>query len=109
MHNDLGQIQHSDELWFASIIAADTYLLSSKTVHYRLLLPVRLAARNPVLCHPTDGCDLGSVLAWGTGRVNSAVTLRLGPEVSSSVDFNILSVAQGCRVGNKDRRQSTHI
>ena len=65
--------------------------------------------RTPVLCHPTDGCGLGSVLAWGTGRVNSAVAVRLGPEVSSSVDFNILSVAQGRRVGNKDRRQSTHI
>ena len=73
MHNDLGQIQHSDEFWFAAVIAADTYLLSSKTVHYRLLLPVRLAARNPVLCHPTDGCDLGSVLAWGTGILCCAI------------------------------------
>ena len=41
--------------------------------------------------------------------MNSAVMLRLGPEVSSSVDFNILSVAEGRRVGNKDRRQSTHV
>ena len=41
--------------------------------------------------------------------MNSGVTLWLGPEVSSSVDFNILSVAQGRCVGNKDRRQSAHI
>ena len=33
--------------------------------------------------------------------MNSAVTLRLVPEVRSSVDFNILSVAQGRRVGKK--------